>query len=236
MLSKIDYAFVWEREVVCNVKLEKSGDFHAINRESSVFSQVQRLRSFNADKLYATHHSCTIYEVDNRLKSTSSDQAKSIWTTSRTLYLQITWGTLFQQWRRPDVKDDNHSVHQLMFVFSRRLAQLSRFYRCFDLALLFKKGVGREIAVLEVADTSSIPAILFLNFADDLLRVTSPKRAKAHPASRNFPWRLFLCSLEVNATRYNFVFLDGQSYRVVSRSFFVNCSPVWLPRKTSPTE
>ena len=39
-----------------------------------------------------------------------------------------------------------------MFVFPRRLDQLSRFHRWVDLALLFKKGVGREIAVLEVAD------------------------------------------------------------------------------------
>ena len=33
-----------------------------------------------------------------------------------------------------------------------RLNHLSRFHRWVDLALLFKKGVGREIAVLEVAD------------------------------------------------------------------------------------
>ena len=39
-----------------------------------------------------------------------------------------------------------------MFVFPRRLDQLSWFHRWVDLALLFKKGVGREIAVLEVAD------------------------------------------------------------------------------------
>ena len=39
-----------------------------------------------------------------------------------------------------------------MFVFPRRLDQLSRFHRWVDLALLFAKGVGREIAVLEVAD------------------------------------------------------------------------------------
>ena len=39
-----------------------------------------------------------------------------------------------------------------MFVFPRRLDQLSRFHRWVDLALLFKKGVGGEIAVLEVAD------------------------------------------------------------------------------------
>ena len=57
-----------------------------------------------------------------------------------------------QQWRRPGSKDDTHSVCLLMFVFPRRLDQLSRFHRWVDLALLFKKGVGREITVLEVAD------------------------------------------------------------------------------------
>ena len=45
--------------------------------------------------------------------------------------------------------------------------------------------------------TSSIPAILFLNFADDALQVTSPK---AHFASRTFSWRLHFCCLVVNAT------------------------------------
>ena len=57
-----------------------------------------------------------------------------------------------QQWRRPGSKDYPHSVHLLMFVFPRRLDQFSWFHRWVDLALLFKKGVGREIAVLEVAD------------------------------------------------------------------------------------
>ena len=45
--------------------------------------------------------------------------------------------------------------------------------------------------------TSSIPAILFLNFADDALQVTSPK---APFCVQNFSWRLRLCSLEENAT------------------------------------
>ena len=58
---------------------------------------------------------------------------------------------------------------------------VSRFHRWvdLDLALLFKKGVGREIAVLEVADKvfsndqhSRNPV---LNFAEDALQVTSPK-------------------------------------------------------------
>ena len=38
---------------------------------------------------------------------------------------------------------------------------------------------------------------------------------------------------------YNFVVLDGESYgrgRLTSRSFSATCSPVWLPRKTSPSK
>ena len=64
-------------------------------------------------------------------------------------------------------------------MFPRRLDQFARFHRWVDLALLLKKGVGREIAVLEVADNvfsnvqhSRNPV---LKFADDVLQVTSPK-------------------------------------------------------------
>ena len=46
--------------------------------------------------------------------------------------------------------------------------------------------------------TSSIPAILFLNFADDALRRWP--LPKNHCASRTFSWRLRLCSQEENAT------------------------------------
>ena len=86
--------------------------------------------------------------------------------------------------------------------------------------------------------TSSIPAILFLNFADDALQVTSPK-APFSAASRTFSWRRRLCSLEENATLLQlcvFVVLDGESYgrgRLTSRSSSTTCSPVWLPRKTT---
>ena len=82
--------------------------------------------------------------------------------------------------------------------------------------------------------TSSIPAILFLNFAD-ALQVTSPK---ATFCVQIFSWRLHLCSLQLKRTLhcYNFVVLDGESDgrgRLTSRSFSAICSPVWLPRKTT---
>ena len=148
-----------------------------------------------------------------------------------------------QQWRHPGSKDDTHSVHLLMFVFPRRLDQLSRFHRWVDLALLFKKDVGREIAMLEVADNvfsnvqhSRNPV---LNFADDALQVTSPK---APFYVQNF--FLEAPSLQPGRERYTATTLwcsmAKATVAVVSRrvtKFLATCSPVWLPRKTtSPSE
>ena len=121
-----------------------------------------------------------------------------------------------------------------MFVFPRRLDQLSRFHRWVDLALLFKKGVGREIVVLEVADNvfskvqhSCNPVLKFCGrrTAGDLSQSTI-----LHP-------EFFLEALSLQPGTlhcYNFVVLDGESYgcgRLMSRSFSATCSPVWLPRK-----
>ena len=90
-----------------------------------------------------------------------------------------------------------------MFVFPRRLDQLSRFHRWVDLALLFKKGVGREITVLDVADNvfsnvqhSRNPVLKFCG-----RRTTGDlSQLKHHSASRTFSWRLRLCTLEENST------------------------------------
>ena len=92
-----------------------------------------------------------------------------------------------------------------MFVFPRRLDQLSRFHRWVDLALLIKKCVGREIAELEVADNvfSKVQQSQNLVFkfcgrrtAGDLSQSTILR------CDQNFfleaPIRL--CSLEENAT------------------------------------
>ena len=90
-----------------------------------------------------------------------------------------------------------------MFVFPRRLNQLSRFHRWVDLALLFKKGVGREIAALEMADNvfSSVhhsrdprPVLKFCG------RRTAGDLSQNTFSVQNFSWRLHLGSLEVNAT------------------------------------
>ena len=123
-----------------------------------------------------------------------------------------------------------------MFVFPRRLDQLSRFYRWVDLALLFKKGVGREISVLEVADNvfsnvqhSRNPVLKFCGrrSAGDLSQSTI-LRPELFPGGSVFAaWKRTLHC-------YNFVVLDGESYgrgRLTSRSFSATCSPVWLPRK-----
>ena len=98
-----------------------------------------------------------------------------------------------------------------MFLFPRPFDQLFRFHRWVHLTLLFKKTLVERSAVLEVtgnvfSNVQYSHTILFLNFADDALQVTSPK---AHSASRTFSWRLRLCSLEVNY--YNFVVLDAES-------------------------
>ena len=80
--------------------------------------------------------------------------------------------------------------------------------------------------------TSSIPAILFLNFADDALQVTSPK---APFCVQNF-FLEGLCSLEERYTATtlwcSMAKATGRS-RLTSRSFSATCSPVWLPRKTT---
>ena len=83
-----------------------------------------------------------------------------------------------------------------MFVFPRHLDHLSRFHCWVDLALLLnssKKGVGREVAVLEVADNvfsnvhhSRKPVLIFCG-RRARLQVTSPKE---HSASRTFSWRV----------------------------------------------
>ena len=128
-----------------------------------------------------------------------------------------------------------------MFVFPRRLDQLSRFHRWVDLALLFKKGVGREITVLEVADNvfsnvqhSRNPVLKFCRrrTTGDFSQSTI-LRPELFPGGSVFaPWKRTLY-------RYNLVVLDGESYgrgRLTSRSFSATCSPVWLRKTTSPSK
>ena len=129
-----------------------------------------------------------------------------------------------------------------MFVFPRRLDQLSRFHRWVDLALLFKKGVGREIAVLEVADNvfsnvqhSRNPVLKFCGrrTAGDVSQSTILR-------PELFPGGSVFAAWKRTVHCYNFVVLDGESYgcgRLTSRSFSATCWPVWLPRKTmSPSK
>ena len=84
--------------------------------------------------------------------------------------------------------------------------------------------------------TSSIPAILFLNFADDALQVT--KSPKAPFCVQNF--FLEALSLQPGRERYTATTLWCSMAKatvavvsITSRSFSATCSPVWLPRKTT---
>ena len=115
---------------------------------------------------------------------------------------------------------------------------VSRFYRWVDLALLFKKGVGREIAVLEVADN------VFSNVQhsrNPVLKCCGRRTAGDLSQSTILRPELFAGGSVFAAWKrtqhcYNFVVLDGERYsrgRLTSRSFSTTCSPVWLPRKTT---
>ena len=134
------------------------------------------------------------------------------------------------------IKADTNSVHLLMFP--RRLDRFSRFHRWVDLALLLKKGVGREIAVLEVVDN------VFSNVQhsrNPVLKFCGRRTAGDLSQSTILPPELFRGGSVFAAWKrtlhcYNFVVIDGESYgrgRLTSRSFFATCSPVWLPRKTT---
>ena len=175
VLSKIN-ACVSERKVVCSVK-RKVETFMQWHREKFCFHLSAGLGvvQVNTDKtFYATHHS---HSLPRQIKPRALGMTVALSTSK----LRRGSSSNMHQWRRPGSRDDNHSVHQLMFVFPRPLDHLSRFHRWVDLALLFKKGVTMPFP------TSSVPAILFLNFADDALQVTwSPK---AQSASRTFSWR-----------------------------------------------
>ena len=155
---------------------------------------MQGLRSFKSTltRLFATHHS---YRQPRQIVKPRALGVVLSTSKSRRGRCSNSGDVLDQRTK------DNHSVNQLMFVFPRRLNQLSRFHCCFDLALLFKKGVGREIVVLEVADS------VFSNgqhSRNPVLKICGRRTAgdlpKAHSASRTFSWRPRLCSLKVNTT------------------------------------
>ena len=204
VISKTN-ACVLERKVVCTAvvnRLEKVSTFMQWLEKSSGFTQVQGLGSLKSTltRLYATHHSFSLPEsrqINPRALGVILSNSKS--RTSRLGGCNSGDGT---RPGCPGSKDDTHPVHLLMFVFPRRLDQLSRCHRWVDLALLFKKGVGREIAVLEVADNvfsnvqhSRNPVLKFCGrrTAGDLSQNT-----RLRPEL--FSWRLRLCSLEENAT------------------------------------
>ena len=214
-------------------QIGESGDCHAMIREKFCFQSVAGLGvvQVNADK--ASCNASFLYTV---YWYTSSDQAKNTWSWSRTqsIYLQITQGTLFQQWQRPGSKRQHSLSTPADVCFpTGRLNQLSWFHRWVDLVLLFKKGVGREIAVLEVADNvfsnvqharNPVPKLCGRRTAGDLSQSTF--------CVQNF--FLEAPPLQPGSERDTAATLwfSMAKAMVVSRSFYATCSPVWLPRKT----
>ena len=125
-----------------------------------------------------------------------------------------------------------------MFVFPRRLDKLSRFHRWVDLALLFKKGVGREITVLEVADNvfSNVQHSRNPVLKSCGRRTTGDFSQSTILRPELFPGGSVFALWKRTLHCYNFVVLDGKSYgrgRLTSRSFSATCSPLLLPRKTT---
>ena len=192
VLSKIN-ACVSERKVVC--RLEKSGDFHAMIREKFCFTQVQGLRSFKSTltRLHVLHHSKSLpHQIKLRapgVELSTSKLRRGRCSNSADVLDQKTTITQYTSW--------------CLFFHNVWINVLGFIVAWVDLALLFKKGVGREIAVLEVANN------VFSNVQhsrNPVLKFCGPRTAgdlsqlEAHSASRTFSWRLRLCSLEVNAT------------------------------------
>ena len=230
---------VSERKVACTAvvnRLEKSVDFHAMIREKFWFHSSAGLGSFKSTltRLYATHHSFSPPEP----RQIKPRALGVILSTSKSRRLGCCNSGDVPP--NPGSKDDTHSVHLLMFVFPRRLDQLSRFHRWVDLVLLFKKGVGREIAVLKVADNvfsnvqhSRNPVLKFCRqrTAGDLSQSTILRPELFLGGSVFAAWKRTLHC-------HDFVVIDGECYgrgrtRLTSRSFSATFSPAWLPRKTT---
>ena len=93
----------------------------------------------------------------------------------------------------------------------------------------YSLGVGREIAVLEVADNVFSNVQHSRNSVRDLSQ-SIILRPELFPGGSVFPaWKRALHC-------YSFVVLNGESYgrgRLTSRSFSATCSPVWLPTATT---
>ena len=114
-----------------------------------------------------------------------------------------------------------------MFVFPRRLNLLSRFHRWVDLALLFKKGVGWEIAALEMADN------VFSNvhhYRDPVLKFC--RRHTAGDLSQStfciqnfFPGGSAMAAWKWTLHCYNFVVLDGGRLTNFLRDLLASVAP-----------
>ena len=142
--------------------------------KSSVFTQVQGLGSFRSTltRLYATHHSRQIKPRTLGVVLSTSKSRKGRCSNSgdvldqKTTIAQYTSRCLF--------------FHDVWITFLGFIVGLIS--RCCSRRALVERSLCLKWLTMSFP-TSSIPAILFLNFADDALQVTSPK---AHSASRTF--------------------------------------------------
>ena len=204
--------------------------------KSSGFTQVQGLGSFKSTqtRLYATHHSFSLPEprqikpralnlIIGVILSTSKSRrlgccnSGDVLDQKTTLTQYICWCLSFH-----DV-----GINFLGFI-------VGLISRCFSRRASVERSLCLKWLTMS-SPTSSIPAILFLNFANDALRVTCPKAPfcvqkffleapSLQPGSERYTATTLWCSMAKASVAV---------VRVTSRSFSTTCSPVWLPRKTT---
>ena len=202
--------------------------------KSSGFTQVQGLGSFKSTltRLYATHHSFSLPEpcqIKPRalgvILSTSKSRRLGCCNSGDVLDQKTTL-TQYICWCL--------SFHYVWINFLGFIVGLIS--RCCSRRASVERSLCLKWLTMSFS-TSSIPAILLLNFADDALQVTSPK---APFCVQNF--FLEAPSLQPGRERYTATTLRCSmakatvavvSGRLTSRSLSATCSPVWLPRKTT---
>ena len=203
--------------------------------KSSGFTQVQGLGSFKSTltRLYATHHSFSLpqpRQIKQRalgvILSTSKSRRLGCCNSGDVLDQKTTL-TQYICWCL--------SFHDVWINFLGFIVGLIS--RCCSRRASVERSLCLKWLTMSFP-TSSIPAILFLNFADDALQVTSPKAPFC--VLNFFPGGSVFAAWKRTLHCYNFVVLDGESDgrgRLTSRSLSATCSSVWLPWKTrSPSK
>ena len=214
-------------------QIGESVDFHAMIREKFWFTQVQGLGSFKSTltRLYATHHSFSLPEP----RQIKPRALGVILSTSKSRRLGCS--------NSGDVKDQKTTLTQyICWCLSFHDVWIN--FLGFIVGLISRccsrrASVDRSLCLKWLTmsfPTSSIPAILFLNFADDALQVTSPK---APFWVQNFFLEIRLCSREENSTLLQ---LCGARWRKLrSRSshvtkFLRDLLPSMAPKKINESK